>query len=82
MKYSAGKLASFSKMNRNITQFLICVCLTSLQVYFYSFDVFRAAGIPEEKLRYTALGTGLCEFSTVVSCVSTLSLISNHVCIQ
>ncbi|XP_031598467.2 solute carrier family 2 member 11, like [Oreochromis aureus] len=37
-------------------------------VYFYSFDVFRAAGIPEQKLRYAALGTGLCEFSTVVSC--------------
>uniref|UniRef100_UPI003AABC592 solute carrier family 2 member 11, like n=1 Tax=Centroberyx gerrardi TaxID=166262 RepID=UPI003AABC592 len=37
-------------------------------VYFYSFDVFSAAGIPNHQLRYAALGTGLCEFSTSVVC--------------
>uniref|UniRef100_A0A3Q1IXL2 Solute carrier family 2, facilitated glucose transporter member 5 n=1 Tax=Anabas testudineus TaxID=64144 RepID=A0A3Q1IXL2_ANATE len=37
-------------------------------VYFYSFDVFRAAGIQEHQLRYSALGTGLCEFFTSLAC--------------
>uniref|UniRef100_A0A3B4XYA2 Solute carrier family 2, facilitated glucose transporter member 5 n=1 Tax=Seriola lalandi dorsalis TaxID=1841481 RepID=A0A3B4XYA2_SERLL len=52
----------------------IIVYFTTLQlcginaVYFYSFDVFRAAGIQEQQLRYTALGTGLCELSTSVAC--------------
>uniref|UniRef100_A0A3B4ZUE8 Solute carrier family 2, facilitated glucose transporter member 5 n=1 Tax=Stegastes partitus TaxID=144197 RepID=A0A3B4ZUE8_9TELE len=36
-------------------------------VYFYSFEVFRAAGIVEHKLPYAALGTGLCELSTSVA---------------
>ncbi|XP_063055988.1 solute carrier family 2, facilitated glucose transporter member 11-like [Engraulis encrasicolus] len=35
-------------------------------VYLYAFDVFRKAGIPPHQLRYAALGTGLCEFSTNV----------------
>lgn len=48
-------------------------------MYFYSFDVFRAAGIQEHQLRYTALGTGLCEVSTSVACVSPISEISHHV---
>lgn len=42
----------------------------SLQVYLYSFDVFQAAGIAKENLRYAALGTGLCEVSTSIACVS------------
>lgn len=42
----------------------------SLQVYLYSFDVFQAAGIAKEDLRYAALGTGLCEVSTSIACVS------------
>ncbi|XP_035523412.1 solute carrier family 2 member 11, like [Morone saxatilis] len=52
----------------------IIVTFTTLQlcginaVYFYSFDVFRAAGIQEDQLRYTALGTGLCELATSVAC--------------
>uniref|UniRef100_A0A8C4NNW9 Solute carrier family 2, facilitated glucose transporter member 5 n=1 Tax=Dicentrarchus labrax TaxID=13489 RepID=A0A8C4NNW9_DICLA len=52
----------------------IIVTFTTLQlcginaVYFYSFDVFRAAGIQEHQLRYTALGTGLCELATSVAC--------------
>ncbi|XP_072228770.1 solute carrier family 2 member 11, like [Leuresthes tenuis] len=36
-------------------------------VYFYSFDVLRAAGIPEQKLAYAVLGTGLCELFTSVA---------------
>ncbi|XP_047425401.1 solute carrier family 2 member 11, like isoform X2 [Mugil cephalus] len=52
----------------------IVVVFTTVQlcginaVYFYSFDVFRAAGIPEEKLRFAALGTGLCELCTSLAC--------------
>lgn len=42
----------------------------SSQIYLYSFDVFQAAGIAKENLRYAALGTGLCEVSTSVACVS------------
>ncbi|KAM7392982.1 hypothetical protein PAMA_007887 [Pampus argenteus] len=52
----------------------IIVTFTTLQlcginaVYFYSFDVFRAAGIQENQLRYAALGTGMCELFTSVTC--------------
>uniref|UniRef100_A0A3Q1GCH8 Solute carrier family 2 member 11, like n=1 Tax=Acanthochromis polyacanthus TaxID=80966 RepID=A0A3Q1GCH8_9TELE len=61
----------------------IFVTFTSLQlcginaVYFYSFEVFRAAGIQEHKLPYAALGTGLCELSTSVTFVSPISPIPN-----
>lgn len=50
-----------------------------LQVYFYSFDVFRAAGIQQHQLRYVALGTGLCELTTSLICVSPFTWISHHV---
>ncbi|XP_041815756.1 solute carrier family 2 member 11, like [Chelmon rostratus] len=52
----------------------ILVTFTTLQlcginaVYFYSFEVFRAAGIQEDQLSYTALGTGLCELFTSFAC--------------
>ncbi|XP_068561877.1 solute carrier family 2 member 11, like isoform X2 [Cebidichthys violaceus] len=37
-------------------------------VYFYSYDVFREAGIPEHQLRYANMGTGLCELATSAAC--------------
>ncbi|XP_075960227.1 solute carrier family 2 member 11, like [Anarhichas minor] len=37
-------------------------------VYFYSFDVFREAGIPEHHLRYANMGIGLCELATSAVC--------------
>nr|XP_043902175.1 solute carrier family 2, facilitated glucose transporter member 11-like [Solea senegalensis] len=46
-------------------------------VYFYSFDVFRAAGIQEQQLRYAALGTGLCEVTASFACVSNILLHSS-----
>ncbi|KAM9841681.1 solute carrier family 2 member 11, like [Aulostomus maculatus] len=52
----------------------VCVAFSSLQlcginaVYFYSFEVFQAAGIQEFQLRYAALGTGLCELCTSLVC--------------
>ncbi|XP_019937450.2 solute carrier family 2 member 11, like [Paralichthys olivaceus] len=62
--------------NQNVRWQLITILITftGLQlcginaVYFYSFDVFRAAGIQEGQLRYAALGTGLCEVSTSIGC--------------
>ncbi|XP_012683801.2 solute carrier family 2 member 11, like [Clupea harengus] len=57
-------------------QLLTILCTaTTLQlcginaVYLYSFDVFSAAGIPNHQLRYVALGTGLCEIVTSITCV-------------
>ncbi|XP_060765485.1 solute carrier family 2 member 11, like [Neoarius graeffei] len=43
-------------------------------VYLYATDVFRIAGIPEHNLCYVILGTGLCDFSTVLIC----SLVIEH----
>ncbi|XP_056146413.1 solute carrier family 2 member 11, like [Lampris incognitus] len=62
--------------NRTIRWQLLTILVTyvTLQlcginaVYFYSFDVFRAAGIQTHQLRYAALGTGLCELTTSVVC--------------
>uniref|UniRef100_A0A672JJM9 Solute carrier family 2, facilitated glucose transporter member 5 n=1 Tax=Salarias fasciatus TaxID=181472 RepID=A0A672JJM9_SALFA len=54
----------------------ILVAFTSVQfcgigaVYFYSFEVFRAAGIPEVSLPYAAVGIGLCELFASFTCVS------------
>ncbi|XP_067911339.1 solute carrier family 2, facilitated glucose transporter member 11-like isoform X2 [Heterodontus francisci] len=35
--------------------------------YFYAVYVFRAAGIPNEKIQYATIGTGCCEFITTVT---------------
>uniref|UniRef100_A0A3B3B5G5 Solute carrier family 2 member 11, like n=1 Tax=Oryzias melastigma TaxID=30732 RepID=A0A3B3B5G5_ORYME len=54
--------------------FTILIAFSSLQlsginaVYFYSFEVLSAAGIPHDKLAYAALGTGLCELVTSTTC--------------
>ena len=54
-----------------IYSFIQCLCVcVCFQVYLYSFDVFSAAGIPNHQLRYVALGTGLCEIVTSITCVS------------
>ncbi|XP_057674294.1 solute carrier family 2 member 11, like [Corythoichthys intestinalis] len=37
-------------------------------VYFYSYDVFRAAGIPENQIPYASLGMGTCEMLSSVLC--------------
>ncbi|XP_041058567.1 solute carrier family 2, facilitated glucose transporter member 11-like isoform X2 [Carcharodon carcharias] len=38
-------------------------------VYFYAVYVFRAAGIPNEKIQYVTIGTGCCEFITAVTSI-------------
>ncbi|KAM8744488.1 solute carrier family 2 member 11, like isoform 1-T1 [Acanthopagrus schlegelii] len=48
-------------------------------VYFYSFEVFGAAGIQEHQLRYAALGTGLCELATSIGCFMTIENIGKKV---
>ncbi|KAG7282586.1 hypothetical protein CRUP_018705 [Coryphaenoides rupestris] len=56
------------------TLIAISVLFTSMQmsginaVYFYSLDVFKAAGIPEGQLRYVVLGMGMCEVIASVCC--------------
>ncbi|XP_061787758.1 solute carrier family 2 member 11, like isoform X2 [Nerophis lumbriciformis] len=52
----------------------IVVTFSSLQlcginaVYFYSYEVFAAAGIQQQQLAYAALGTGLCEMMASLAC--------------
>lgn len=58
------------KMHKTELQSILHSSNTSPQVYFYLFEVFRAAGLKEQQLRYAALGTGLCETMTSVACVS------------
>ncbi|XP_051907730.1 solute carrier family 2 member 11, like [Hippocampus zosterae] len=61
---------------RSIRWQLITIIVTflSLQlsglnaVYFYSQEVFRAAGIHEDQLRYATLGTGMCETLSSLVC--------------
>lgn len=54
--------------------FTLLVAFASVQlcgvsaVYFYSSEVFRAAGIPERSLPYAALGIGLCELCASFTC--------------
>ncbi|XP_062402158.1 solute carrier family 2, facilitated glucose transporter member 5-like isoform X1 [Sardina pilchardus] len=37
-------------------------------IYFYAFDIFREAGVPQEKMHYLALGIGAAEVVTVSAC--------------
>lgn len=60
---------------KELNTLFILDCDASSQVYFYSFEVLGAAGIPHDKLAYAALGTGLCELITSTACVSPVSLI-------
>ncbi|XP_073770717.1 solute carrier family 2, facilitated glucose transporter member 11-like [Danio rerio] len=63
----------------------VLVTFVSLQlcginaVYLYSLDVFQAAGIGKENLRYAAVGIGLCEFSTSITCVLIIESIGKRV---
>ncbi|CAL8277786.1 unnamed protein product [Merluccius merluccius] len=44
-------------------------------VYFYSMDVFKAAGIRDQQLRYVALGMGLCEVASSLGCAIAVGFI-------
>lgn len=41
-----------------------------LQIYFYASYVFKEAGISNEKIQYITIGTGTCEFTACIMCVS------------
>ncbi|KAL7983215.1 hypothetical protein Chor_000077 [Crotalus horridus] len=63
---------------------LISILLvTSLQlcglgaIYFYAFEVFRTARLEELVIPYVTLGIGLCEFASVLLCVSTDELLTH-----
>uniref|UniRef100_A0A672JE54 Solute carrier family 2, facilitated glucose transporter member 5 n=1 Tax=Salarias fasciatus TaxID=181472 RepID=A0A672JE54_SALFA len=49
-----------------------------IAVYFYSFEVFRAAGLEENLFPYLALGMGAVEFVSSLLAVSPIALISTH----
>uniref|UniRef100_A0A8C5AWI4 Solute carrier family 2, facilitated glucose transporter member 5 n=1 Tax=Gadus morhua TaxID=8049 RepID=A0A8C5AWI4_GADMO len=40
-------------------------------LYFYAFDIFREAGVAEDKMHYLSIGIGATEFVTISLCVST-----------
>uniref|UniRef100_A0A8C9VRV2 Solute carrier family 2, facilitated glucose transporter member 5 n=1 Tax=Scleropages formosus TaxID=113540 RepID=A0A8C9VRV2_SCLFO len=40
-------------------------------IYFYASSVFREAGISSDRVQYATIGTGACEFTATVLCVST-----------
>lgn len=40
------------------------------QIYFYASYIFQEAGIPVEHIQYATIGTGTCEFTACIVCVS------------
>uniref|UniRef100_A0A3Q2FMA6 Solute carrier family 2 member 11a n=1 Tax=Cyprinodon variegatus TaxID=28743 RepID=A0A3Q2FMA6_CYPVA len=42
----------------------------SLQIYFYASYVFKEAGVSEDQIQYATIGTGTCEFTACIMCVS------------
>ncbi|XP_042319612.1 solute carrier family 2, facilitated glucose transporter member 11-like [Sceloporus undulatus] len=47
-------------------------------VYFYTFEVFRAAGFGEALIPYLSLGIGLCELASALLCVLTIERIGRR----
>lgn len=41
-----------------------------LQIYFYASYVFKEAGISDDQIQYITIGTGSCEFTACILCVS------------
>ncbi|XP_053726796.1 solute carrier family 2, facilitated glucose transporter member 9-like [Synchiropus splendidus] len=64
--YSVNELVRNSALRWQLVTLVItfiCLQLCGINaVYFYSFEVFKEAGIQNSQLPYAALGTGLCEF--------------------
>uniref|UniRef100_A0A671N1Q7 Solute carrier family 2, facilitated glucose transporter member 5 n=1 Tax=Sinocyclocheilus anshuiensis TaxID=1608454 RepID=A0A671N1Q7_9TELE len=48
-------------------------------IYFYASYVFQEAGISAEQIQYVTIGTGMCEFTACILCVS-LPLICYRLC--
>ncbi len=40
------------------------------QIYFYASYIFKEAGISDDKIQYVTIGTGTCEFTACIMCVS------------
>lgn len=54
----------------------VCVCMCFnidfliTQIYFYASYIFQEAGIAAEHTQYATVGTGTCEFTACILCVS------------
>lgn len=50
----------------------MCFNIYSLitQIYFYASYIFKEAGISAEHTQYATIGTGTCEFTACILCVS------------
>lgn len=46
--------------------------LSAFQIYFYASYVFKEAGISTDQTQYVTIGTGTCEFTACIMCVSRL----------
>lgn len=40
------------------------------KIYFYASYVFKEAGISDDQIQYITIGTGTCEFTACIMCVS------------
>lgn len=47
--------------------------LLCFQIYFYASYVFKESGIPADKIQYVTIGTGACEFTACIVCVSAVT---------
>uniref|UniRef100_UPI0037E7FF83 solute carrier family 2 member 11, like n=1 Tax=Semicossyphus pulcher TaxID=241346 RepID=UPI0037E7FF83 len=81
--HSVIELIQDKALRWQLITILVTFCALQLcginAVYFYSFEVFRAAGIEPDKLRYAALGTGLCELCTSIGCFMIIEKIGKQV---
>ncbi|KAG8455879.1 hypothetical protein GDO86_001900 [Hymenochirus boettgeri] len=52
-----------------VINLILCLQLCGVNaIYFYAYDVFHAAGFPEEKISYVSLGIGTFEFVSAFTC--------------
>ncbi|XP_006640470.2 solute carrier family 2, facilitated glucose transporter member 11-like [Lepisosteus oculatus] len=54
-----------------LTLIFPCACIQFCginAIYFYAFDIFREAGVPENKMRYLSIGIGTTELVTISLC--------------
>ncbi|XP_069850551.1 solute carrier family 2, facilitated glucose transporter member 11 isoform X2 [Dipodomys merriami] len=71
---SPWELLQDRTLRRQVTSLVVLGSAMELcgndSVYAYASSVFREAGVPEEKIQYTIIGTGSCELLTAfISCV-------------
>lgn len=65
-----GVTAVCSALSRHTAACLVSTTVSSVQLYFYVFDIFHESGVPENLMQYLALGIGATELTAVTLCVS------------